>query len=190
MIAGRSAMWTMPSTEMRQRNRQIITGPNITPTRAVPRAWIANSPTRMPMRDRHDDTAARPVDRGQALDRREDRDRRSDHRIAVEERGRRRRRAGRCRGPALLPAEVLRLISASRARLPPSPLLSARMMIATYLTVTTIIIDQKISREHAEDVGSVRRQRMVARERLAEGVDRARCRYRRTRLPIAPMAIL
>ena len=34
--------------------------------------------------------------------------------------------------------------SASNARLPPSPLLSARMMIATYFTDTTIIIDQKI----------------------------------------------
>ena len=38
----------------------------------------------------------------------------------------------------------LRLISASKARLPPSPLLSARMMTDTYLNVTTIIIDQKI----------------------------------------------
>ena len=42
-----------------------------------------------------------------------------------------------------LPPSV-RLISASRARLPPSPLLSARMMIMTYFSVTTIIIDQKI----------------------------------------------
>ena len=39
---------------------------------------------------------------------------------------------------------VVRLISASSARLPPSPLLSARMMIMTYFSVTTIIIDQKI----------------------------------------------
>ena len=39
---------------------------------------------------------------------------------------------------------VERLISASRARLPPSPLLSARMMIVTYFSVTMIIIDQKI----------------------------------------------
>ena len=40
--------------------------------------------------------------------------------------------------------DVERLIIASRARLPPSPLLSARMMIMTYLNVTTSIIDQKI----------------------------------------------
>ncbi len=39
---------------------------------------------------------------------------------------------------------VERLMSASSARLPPSPLLSARMMIVTYLIVTMIIIDQKI----------------------------------------------
>jgi hypothetical protein len=37
-----------------------------------------------------------------------------------------------------------REIKASKARLPPSPLLSARMMMETYLIVTTIIIDQKI----------------------------------------------
>ena len=35
-------------------------------------------------------------------------------------------------------------ISASSARLPPSPLLSARMMIVTYFRLTTIIIDQNI----------------------------------------------
>ena len=40
--------------------------------------------------------------------------------------------------------EIDRFMRASRARLPPSPLLSARMMIMTYLKVTTIIIDQKI----------------------------------------------
>ena len=34
--------------------------------------------------------------------------------------------------------------SASSARLPPSPLLSARMMMVTYFSVTTIIIDQNI----------------------------------------------
>ncbi len=36
-----------------------------------------------------------------------------------------------------------RLISASSARLPPSPLLSAFMIVSTYLKVTTSIIDQK-----------------------------------------------
>ena len=39
---------------------------------------------------------------------------------------------------------VDRLINASSARLPPSPLLSARMMIVTYFSVTMVIIDQKI----------------------------------------------
>ena len=41
-------------------------------------------------------------------------------------------------------SEVERLIRASSARLPPSPLLSARMMMVTYFSVTMIIIDQKI----------------------------------------------
>ena len=36
------------------------------------------------------------------------------------------------------------LISASSARLPPSPLLSARMITETYFSVTMIIIDQNI----------------------------------------------
>src|ERR1044072_3975784 len=44
----------------------------------------------------------------------------------------------------LPPSDDLRLINASRARLPPSPLLSARMITVTYLIATTIIIDQKI----------------------------------------------
>jgi hypothetical protein len=40
--------------------------------------------------------------------------------------------------------DSVRLISARSARLPPSPLLSARMMMLTYFSVTMIIIDQKI----------------------------------------------
>ena len=39
---------------------------------------------------------------------------------------------------------VERLISARSASEPPSPLLSARMMMVTYLRLTMIIIDQKI----------------------------------------------
>ena len=42
------------------------------------------------------------------------------------------------------PSATVRLISASRARLPPSPLLSARMMIVTYFNATMISIDQKM----------------------------------------------
>ena len=36
-------------------------------------------------------------------------------------------------------------ISATRAMIPPSPWLSARMISSTYLSVTTITSDQKIS---------------------------------------------
>ena len=48
------------------------------------------------------------------------------------------------------------------------------MMIVTYLSVTTIIIDQKISREHGVDVELVGAERVVPGEGLAEGVDRRR----------------
>ncbi len=41
-------------------------------------------------------------------------------------------------------ASVLREMRASKARLPPSPLLSARIRMVTYFKVTTIIIDQKM----------------------------------------------
>ena len=43
------------------------------------------------------------------------------------------------------PLPTMRVTSASRARLPPSPLLSARIMKARYFTVTTAVTDQKIS---------------------------------------------
>ena len=76
---------------------------------------------------------------------------------------------------------LLRLISASSARLPPSPLLSARMMIMTYLSVTTIIIDQKIRLRTPRMCGRSVAQLVMAGEGLAEGVDRAACRYRRRR---------
>ena len=41
------------------------------------------------------------------------------------------------------PPPLLRWISARSARLPPSPLLSARMMMKTYFSVTISISDQK-----------------------------------------------
>src|SRR3546814_4394433 len=58
------------------------------------------------------------------------------------------------------------LMSASSARLPPSPLLSARMMMVTYFRVTTSIIDQNIrlmtpnicrSEEHTSELQSLMR---------------------------------
>ena len=94
-------------------------------------------------------------------------------RIAVEERGGEHAEQDDARGPALAGRSRLRLISASSARLPPSPLLSARMMIVTYLIVTTIIIDQKIRLSTPRICESVGRQRVMAGEGLAEGVDRA-----------------
>ena len=72
-----------------------------------------------------------------------------------------------------LPLSVLRLIRASRARLPPSPLLSARMMTVTYLSVTTIIIDQKIRLSTPKISSAPCGELVMAGEGLAEGVDRA-----------------
>ncbi len=50
---------------------------------------------------------------------------------------------------------IVRLMSARSARLPPSPLLSARMITLTYFSVTTIIIDQKIIESTASMWNSV-----------------------------------
>ena len=88
-----------------------------------------------------------------------------------------------------LPPQSLREIRASNARLPPSPLLSARMMMVTYFSVTMIIIDQKIRLSTPIDVQLVERQRMMAGEGLAEGVDREVPMSPKT-MPIAPTASL
>ena len=52
---------------------------------------------------------------------------------------------GEAAGERIAAPRVLRWASAMRARMPPSPLLSARMTRATYLIVTTSTSDQKIS---------------------------------------------
>ena len=69
---------------------------------------------------------------------------------------------------------IWRLISASSARLPPSPLLSARMMIVTYFRRHDDHHRPEDQAEDAVDVQLVDAQRVVAGEGLAEGVDRRR----------------
>ena len=90
---GRPAMLTAPSTPMAM-NQTSITGPKKRPTRPVPRCWIAKSAnviikvrgmTAMPKR------SSASVE---TLDRREDRNRRRDDRIAVEQRCRQQRAKG------------------------------------------------------------------------------------------------
>ncbi len=90
--------------------------------------------------------------------RREHRDRRRDHAVAVEQRRAedaerdQRRHAWRRRC-------LRRSISATSAMMPPSPWLSARMMNATYLSETMIVSAQKISESDAVDAGRRRHAR-------------------------------
>ena len=62
-----------------------MTGPNSPPTRWVPYLWMANSPTRITEGGRHDIRAEQRRDDFQAFDGAQDRDRRRDHAVAVEQ---------------------------------------------------------------------------------------------------------
>ena len=57
--------------------------------------------------------------------------------------------------------------------MPPSPLLSARMMSTTYLSDTTIISAQKDRRDAAEDRFRVERDAVRGIERFLDRVERA-----------------
>ena len=56
--------------------------------------------------------------------------------------------------------------------MPPSPRLSARMMITTYLSVTMLISDQNTSDKRAEHVVVVDGDAVVSGKRFLEGVER------------------
>ena len=64
--------------------------------------------------------------------------------------------------------------SATRARMPPSPWLSARITNSRYFTDTVMISDQKISDNDAEDVGRRDVNRMRAEKAFAQRVQDAR----------------
>ena len=83
-----------------------MTGPKNAPTRAVPCDWIANSPTRIPTAMGMTQGSSPAIDGRQALDRRKNRDRRRDHRIAVEERRREDSEQDDPRRPFLLAADL------------------------------------------------------------------------------------
>ena len=74
-----------PSTAM-VTNHTTITGPNSAPTRAVPRDWIMNRPTRMTTVIGTTYGSKTCVAIVEALDRAEHRDGRRDHAVAVEQR--------------------------------------------------------------------------------------------------------
>ena len=87
----------------------------------------------------------------QALDRRQDRERRRDHRVAIKQRG----ADDAEQDDAELPRPTARCASAISASVPPSPLLSARSRITTYLTVTMRISAQMISDSTPRTTGSL-----------------------------------
>ena len=118
-------------------------GPNSSPTRAVPRAWSMNSPIRMPIAS---GSTKRPMPASTVLSPSTADSTEIAGVIMLSPKNRAVANTPSSTSPRVQRRSPCaeREISASSARLPPSPLLSARMMIATYLIVTTIIIDQKI----------------------------------------------
>ena len=154
-------------------NQSTITGPNMTPTRCVPKRCTMKRPSSTPTEigstqglsdGRHD---------LQALGRAEHRDRRGDDAVAVEQ-GRaehadqeqRARAATACARPSAPPAP-------SSAMMPPSPLLSARRISSTYLSVTTNISPQKIVDTAPTMCARVERDADAGAEDLLHRVERA-----------------
>ncbi len=119
-----------------------MTGPNSRPTASVPRFWTANSPTRMTIAAGMTN-GARPgftVSRPSTAESTET----AGVIIASPKKSAVAAIPSRTKPPVHLPPPSERWMSASSARLPPSPLLSARRMMPTYLTVTISISDQNM----------------------------------------------
>ena len=130
--------------DARMPNHSAITGPNSRPTAPVPKRWIANSTVRIASVIGTTSDSSDGRHHLEALDRRQHRDRRRDHPVAVEQRRaedaerdeHQLRRAARGRIPRT---------SAISAMIPPSPSLSARMISVTYLIETMSVIAQNTS---------------------------------------------
>jgi hypothetical protein len=121
-----------------------MTGPKNLPTAHVPKRWITKQRGQDRQRDWHDDRVQRWRDHLESLDRRQHRDRRGDHAVAVE----------KCRAedPQRDQHDLRRatrqartLNNAISAMIPPSPSLSARMMNVTYLIETMIVTARNTS---------------------------------------------
>ena len=126
-------------------NQTTMTGPKRRPTRAVPNRCAANSPTMisavMGMINGSSDgsTTSRPstADRTEIAGV-----------IMLSPKNREAPKTPRAASSSLvraLPGTRRRLIKVMSDRMPPSPLLSARMTSSTYLMVTMIVTDQKIN---------------------------------------------
>ena len=124
-------------------NQTIMIGPKILPMPLVPRCCTRNSAIRMTTvigtMNGFEDVGRD----AEAFDRAQHRDRRRDHAVAVEQR--RAEQADRDQRAAVGAAGPARATSATSARMPPSPSLSARITNSTYLIDTVMISDQTIS---------------------------------------------
>ncbi len=126
------------------RNQKIITGPNSRPTRAVPRFWMKNnrastaSVTGITAFSKSGSSISSPstalnTEIAGVISA-------SQKKNAVPARARPINHLNQCRL-----ASGARCASANKARIPPSPWLSARIMTVTYLNVTDSIRLQKMS---------------------------------------------
>ena len=125
-------------------NQMRMMGPNMPPTRSVPRLCIRNRPTRMPSvtgstsAPKAGSSSSRP---STAL---------NTEIAGVSMPSPKNSASPRTAAKVMMPFVVrdrpdARCANAASASTPPSPLLSARRMKTTYLIVTTTISDQKIS---------------------------------------------
>ena len=106
---------------------------------------MTNSTASTPQRHRHHDACEIRLDELQAFDGAQHGDGRRDHAVAEEQRRARERAADeQLHAPPGTPLSC-RCTSASSASTPPSPSLSARMMMTTYFSVTEIVSAQKMS---------------------------------------------
>ena len=147
-------------------------GPKKRPISAVPRDCRTNSPTRIADRDRqHEGREARLDDR-QALDRRQHRDRRRDHAVAEEQRGRQHAEHHQPVGPAPAAGAALDQREQRQA--------AALALIVRAQDQQDIFErddhDQRPEdqAEHAEDVQRIDGQRVMADEDFLHRVERAR----------------
>ena len=167
---GSSRMWSTPAAAIAT-NQITMIGAKKLATLAVPRLCAREQREQDDDGQRHDVVVEGGRDELKPFDRRQHRDRRRDQRRRLETSRRRRRRAGtpaRCAGRARAsPAR-------SATSVPPSPLLSARSRSTTYLSVTTMISDHRISESTPSTTVAGDRAGLGRRHhRLAERVERA-----------------
>ena len=156
-------------------------GPKTAPMPPVPRRCTTNSAIRIDDRDRHDERLEGVRRHTEALDRAQHRDRRRDHAVAVQQRGAEQADRDQQRGAPAGP--VFARTSATSARMPPSPPLSARITNSRYLIDDRDDQRPEDQRQDAEHVRRRDRDRVIAGRstRAARTAGSCRCRRRRRR---------